>query len=227
MKSAASRQARPVHTVLLPDLPPGNAAPAPDADSSYREILGPKAWRRLHPRVRERFSARPAPGAAIGYRGVMRVVELSFMGWLFAQFCRLFGTPLAPRRGRCVPMHIRLEREPAAAGVQWLRRYEFDGAAPFVVRSTKIRSGARELTEYLGFGFSMRLRLSERGGNLYFISHAYDVTLAGKRLTIPHWLTPGQTTVAHEQLADNRFRFTLAVDHPWFGRTIYQDGIFA
>lgn len=197
-----------------------------DVEDSYRNILGEKSWNRLHPRVRERFSVKPAVGAAIRYRGVMRVVELSFMGWLFAQFCRLIGTPLAPRRGREVPMHIVLERDPERQGVQWLRRYDFVGSPAFSVRSTKTQSGSHELTEHLGFGFSMRLRLSERDGNLYFSSHAYDVSLLGRRVRIPHWLTPGRTTVAHEQVRGERFRFTLSVDHPWFGRTIYQDGVF-
>lgn len=226
MKMAESRQASGALAKPPPDLPLRNGPGALVVEDSYREILGPLAWRRLHPRVRQRFSIKPARGAAIVYRGVMRVVELSFMGWLFAQCCRLIGTPLAPRRGRDVPMRIRLEPQPESDGIMWLRRYDFDDAPSLVVHSTKRRSGARELTEHLGCGFSMRLLLSERGGNLYFVSHAYDITLCGQRLTIPHWLTPGRTTVAHEQVHDDQFRFTLSVDHPWFGRTIYQDGIF-
>lgn len=229
MNTGAIRQERPTVVRRQAAEPAANANAlrrGVDAEDSYRKILGSEAWNRLHPRVRERFAVKPATGAAIRYRGVMRVVELSFMGWLFAQFCRLIGTPLAPRRGRDVPMSIVLERDPNGPGVQWLRRYQFVGAPAFDVRSTKTRSGNHELTEHLGFGFSMRLHLSEHNGNLFFVSHAYDVSLFGRRLTIPRWLTPGRTTVAHEQIRGERFRFMLSVDHPWFGRTIYQDGFF-
>jgi hypothetical protein len=213
-----------VHTKPVPFLDV-EQDPRSEDDTSYREILGELAWRRLYPEIRARFSRRPAPGAAIRYTGIMHIVELSFMGWLLAQFCRLIGTPLAPYRGNNVPMDIRLEADPALGGVRWIRRYGF-GDASVEVRSTKTRSARQELTEHIGYGFSMRLHLRERRGDLHFVSHAYDLTLFGRRLTIPHWLTPGITTVTHEQLRDDLFRFTLSVDHPVFGRTIYQDGYF-
>lgn len=212
--------------------PPGDAAclrpprePNCEPDTSYRELLGDLAWRRLHPEIRERFSKKPRPGRVMCYDGIMHIVELSFMGWLFAQFCRLIGTPLAPQRGYNVPMDIRLEPDQLTGGVRWIRRYHFLRGA-VAVQSCKTRSGRQELTEHIGYGLSMRLHLSERCGDLYFTSHAYDLTLAGLRLRIPDWLTPGKTTVSHEQIRDRLFRFTLSVDHPLFGRTIYQDGYF-
>ena len=197
-----------------------------EADSAYKEILGDLAWRRLHPEIRERFSQKPVSGAVTGYAGIMHIVELSFMGWLFAQFCRLIGTPLAPYRGSNVPMDIHLERDPELGGVAWTRVYRFTGRKAFDVRSTKSRSGDRELTEHIGRGFSMRLGLSERNGDLYFVSRAYEVEVFGLRIRIPHLLTPGTTTVTHEQISGDLFRFTLSVVHPIFGRTIYQDGYF-
>lgn len=197
-----------------------------EPDVVFREILGELAWRRLHPEVRARFSQRPAAGHEMRYTGVMYAVELSFMGWLFAQVCRLIGTPLAPRRGANVPMDIRLRRDTELGGVTWTRIYRFPGEGDLEVRSTKSRSGRQELTEHIGCGFSMRLRLSERDGDLVFISQSYDLTIFGASFRIPHWMTPGTATVTHEQLRGDLFRFTLSVDHPVFGRTIYQDGYF-
>ena len=202
------------------------AANGTEADSTYKDLLGDLAWRRLHPEIRARFSQKPAPGAATHYVGIMHIVELSFMGWLFAQFCRLIGTPLAPHRGSNVPMDIHLERDPELGGVSWTRVYRFAGRKALDVRSTKTRSGARELTEHIGRGFSMRLCLSERGGDLYFVSRAYEVEALGLKIRIPPLLTPGTTTVSHEQISGDLFRFTLSVVHPVFGRTIYQDGYF-
>ena len=195
-------------------------------DDTYREILGDLAWRRLHPEIRARFSVKPAIDSVMCFVGTMHIVELSIAGYLFAQFCRLFGTPLAPYRGENVSMDIELRRADGTDGTTWTRRYSFPERPRFDVRSTKSRSGDRELTEHIGCGFSMRLHLFERNRDLYFVSHAYEWTVLGVTLRIPHWLTPGTTTVSHEQLCGKLFRFTLSVDHPFLGRTIYQDGYF-
>lgn len=195
-------------------------------DESYRRILGAKAWNRLEPEVRQRFSAKPRRGKAIRYEGVMRIVGLSFTGWLFAQACRLIGTPLAPYRGRNVPMSIELIPDDKLHGVAWNRRYEFSPSNTFTVCSTKCKGTNGEFIEHIGCGFSMRLKLSEKDGNLVFTSIAYEVVVAGRHVRIPALLTPGVTTVTHEQLTGDRFRFTLSVDHPLLGRTIYQDGEF-
>ncbi len=123
-------------------------------------------------------------------------------------------------------MDIRLENDPHLGGVSWTRVYEFAKRKKLLVRSTKTRSAERELTEHIGCGFSMRLTLSEHRGDLYFVSRSYDLRILGMTIRIPHLLTPGTTTVTHEQIRGDLFRFTLAVDHPIFGRTIYQDGYF-
>jgi hypothetical protein len=31
----------------------------------------------------------------------------------------------------------------------------------------------------------------------------------------------------HSDVGDGRFRFTMDFHHPWFGRTLFQDGVFA
>ena len=54
---------------------PDRTAPNTEADSSYREILGDLAWRRLHPEIRARFSERPARGQLMRYVGVMHIVS--------------------------------------------------------------------------------------------------------------------------------------------------------
>ena len=195
-------------------------------DDSYRSILGEAAWQRLKPEVRGRFSAKPRHGKAIRYEGSMHTVELSWMGWLFAEACRLIGTPLALYRGRNIPMKIDLVRDDRLKGVAWHRTYAFPGRAPFTVRSTKCQGSNGEFIEHIGCGFLMRLKLTEKNGGLVFRSVAYEIDIRGRRLKIPALLTPGITTVTHEQLTGDRFRFSLSVDHPWLGRTIYQDGEF-
>jgi len=195
-------------------------------DESYRAILGARAWNRLKPDVRRRFSAKPGRGESIRYAGTMQTVELSAMGWLFAQTCRLIGTPLAPYRGKDIPVSIELIRDDRLHGVAWSRSYAFPNRRLFTVWSTKSRGEENEFIEHIGRGFMMRLKLFEKNGGLMFTSVAYEIAIADKKFRIPSLLTPGITTVTHEQLTGNRFRFTLSVDHPLLGRTIYQDGEF-
>lgn len=195
-------------------------------DSAYRHALGARAWRKLDPAVRCRFSVRPVGDGRIRYRGRMSRVELSIMGWCFAQACRLIGTPLAPYRGQDVPMEIELGEVADPAGVAWRRTYFFAHRPAFTVVSTKSHGLSGGLTEHIGSGFSMRLKLAEESGSLVFRSVGYDMRLFGRFLQIPNWLTPGVTTVAHEQLSGDRFRFVLSVRHPVLGQTIYQEGEF-
>lgn len=203
---------------------------SPDApyclDNTYRQLLGSAAWQRLGPEVRQRFSVKPAPGAAIRYRGSMFDVRMSFMGQLFAQACRLIGSPLALWQGRDVPMDIELTPDDKLGGVCWRRTYHFSPEGKYTVCSTKSLNSAGQLVEHIGCGFSMRLRLVEDAGNLIFVSDAYELALFGVTMRIPDWLTPGVTTVTHEQIEGDRFRFSLLVDHPQLGPTIYQEGEF-
>lgn len=204
--------------------------PSPDApyclDDTYRELLGRTAWQKLKPEIRRRFSVKPAPGTAIRYRGCMFDVRMSFMGNLFAQACRLIGSPLALTQGRDVPMDIELVPDDRFGGVRWRRTYHFSPGGDFTVCSTKSLNSAGQLVEHIGCGFSMRLRLLENSGDLIFVSEAYEFTLFGVTVRIPDWLTPGVTTVTHEQIAGDRFRFSLLVDHPQLGPTVYQEGEF-
>jgi hypothetical protein len=196
------------------------------ADPVYRHTLGDVAWARLKPEVRQRFSVRPAAEQCVRYAGVMERVELSWMGWLFAQVCRLIGTPLAPFRGTNVRMRIELVPDKELNGVAWHRIYHFGPGRIFTVRSTKSKGSNGELIEHIGCGFSMRLKLSERGGDLVFTSTAYQFSIAARTFRIPALLTPGITTVTHEQIEGDHFRFSLSVDHPLLGTTIFQDGEF-
>jgi hypothetical protein len=195
-------------------------------DSTYQQALGERAWRRLEPEVQERFAARPGAKEVVRYAGTMQTVALSFMGWLFAQTCRLIGNPLVPYRGKDVPMSIELRHDDDLGGVEWRRTYAFPEHGKFTVCSTKCKGLDDEVVEHIGSGFQMRLRLMEEAGALVFKSTAYECTLFGKRIRIPTLLTPGRTTVRHEQLRGDRFRFSLGVVHPILGTTVFQEGIF-
>ena len=91
------------------------AAPAPSAhpDHDFSALVGAAGWARLAPTIRARFDARAAARPVI-YKGQMEAVRCSLIGFLLAQLCRLFGTPLAPFEGTDVPITaLVLEPSPA------------------------------------------------------------------------------------------------------------------
>lgn len=198
---------------------------APRRESTIKKQLG-KEWEALHPAIRRRFATEPALHEHIVYRGRMETIERSFTGMLFAQFTRLIGNPLTPYAGRNVGMDVLLYRKTGLAGVYWRRTYYYKGRAPYSVTSVKREDGKGRMTECVGAGFGMVLDVSARDGNLHFRSTRYFWRLGPVYLPLPHLLSPGETHVAHEDLGEGNFRFTISMTHPWLGRTFYQTGLF-
>jgi len=196
-------------------------------DPSFRALLGELAWRRLPVEVRQRFAHKPAPGAEIIYDGIMLEVRASWAGRLMAQACRLVGTPLAPYRGKDVPVTVRLTLDQDGTGIVWERVYRFPGRAPLSCVSIKKASPGNGLIECVGAGVGMYLKLSESRGELHFRSAGYFWRWRGWHAALPRWLGPGSMHVVHSDLGAGRFRFRIAVLHPLLGETFYQDGVFA
>jgi hypothetical protein len=192
--------------------------------TTLQKVLGGD-WYRLHPAIRERFGHDPEPGNPIVYEGVMETVHASPAGRLFARLTQLIGGPLAVHMGSEVPMRVTLVKR-ADGGVDWLRLYRFPGRKPVLVSSTKRANAKGRLCEYAGRGFGMQLNVFARRGALHFVSETYFCEILNRQIPLPDWLSPGQTHVTHEDLGHNRFRFSLAVDHVWLGRTFYQTGVF-
>jgi len=208
----------------------GSVRPADPArrepDASFRQVLGEPAWRRLPAAVRERFAWKPAPFTELRYAGAMHEVRSSALGWVLAQLYRAIGTPLAPWRGRDVPVTVVLCAAPGG-GIEWRRLYRFPGKAEVCCSSIKRLDRDGGLIECVGAGIGMWLSLSVEERALHFRSTAYFWALGSWRLALPLWLTPGLLHVIHADLGGGRFRFVIAVQHPWFGETFYQDGVFA
>ena len=201
----------------------GPGEPA-EEDSVFRRLLGEAGWARLHPEVRRRFGVEAE--ATQHYAGFMSEVRLSRLGWLLAQVCRLIGTPLAPWRGRDVPVLARVYREARRVGTTWERFYCYPARRPVRVASTKVCDRAAGLMEVVAGGLGMYLRLFEREGALFFESRGYFWEVLGRRLPLPGFLTPGRTLVSHAEAGGGYFRFTLEMRHPVFGETVFQTGLF-
>lgn len=160
----------------------------------------------------------------------MHIVHASTVGLVLAQVYRLIGTPLAPFRGRDVRMTAHVYATRDGTGTVWERIYHRKNGSRTPVRSTKKIIADGRLLEIVGGGFGMDLDVFEDGGKLHFRSTSFFWGCGGFRVPLPLLLTPG---VAHVIHADESrvhgagwFRFTMTFDHPIFGRTFLQDGLF-
>ncbi|MGH8445589.1 MAG: DUF4166 domain-containing protein [Solimonas sp.] len=193
--------------------------------ADYPQLVGLAGWRRLAPDIRRRFAEHPDAVRTIRYSGVMERVGGSWLGAVFAQFCRLLGTPFAPWRARDVPVAITLKQDPLG-GTVWEREYRYAGRAPITVRSSRRQDADGALRECVAHGFGMRLAVFEANRALHFLSLRYFWRIGGRELLLPELLSPGTAHVIHEDLGDGSFRFSMTVHHRWFGLLFDQTGVF-
>jgi hypothetical protein len=204
----------------LPRMHTGRLAKGPP--SGLRDVLGSKDWLRLPEAIRARFDETTG---AIDYAGSYELVRASRLGRFFACLGRLFGTPVAPRTGENVAARVRVR--PVTDGVRWLREYHWEDGSGNVVRSTKVITADGKLIEKLPARLNMPLKVYAGANSLRFESEGYYFDLGfGLRLWLPPFLSPGVTHVEHVELGHGWFRFTLSVEHPWFGEMFFQTGRF-
>lgn len=185
-------------------------------------LVGDDGWCRLPPAVRRRFAAGHADTA---YRGSLDM-HCSTLGRCFAAIGALVGGPLTDLRRNDVPAEVRVYGN-GRGGVVWERRLTCAATRLRIVRSTKELGPRGGLVERTDGGLAMELDVFEENGALVFRSRRYVFALGRLRLPVPGWLAPGTCRVEHRDLGAGRFRFTLSMVHPWWGRTFHQTGVFA
>ncbi|RZJ01525.1 MAG: DUF4166 domain-containing protein [Brevundimonas sp.] len=195
------------------------------ADLRFRALLPNGDWTELPPAVRARFSKRLNGGATVDYRGEVVTVEANPLGRLLAQAARLIGAPLplVYTPGASV---VTVTEDAVGQGQVWSRLYVRPDGFPQVIHSAKRFAGPTGLEEHVGGGVGMALTVSVETGALVFRSAFYFATLLGLRIRLPRWSEPGALTIVHRDLGEGRFAFTLALDHPVFGRLLGQNAIF-
>jgi hypothetical protein len=201
------------------------SGPRSYVESAYAErndtiarILGARAWTSLPQSVRARFE-RVTPAL---YRGATHTT-LGPIGRLFAWALFPFGAPLPVIAGES---EARVQVSVKDGGMSWTRIYRGPLGLAFQVRSIKRPSEDGRLLECCAGGWTMLLDVFADHGSLVFRSREFFWRWSGVSVPLPLWLTPGIAEVRHTDLGESRFRFTLSFDHPWFGRTVFQDGVF-
>jgi len=190
----------------------------------YERLVGNKGWNKIHPAIRKRFSEKLHQ--PVTYKGVMNEVFLSSAGRVFAQLCRIIGTPLALYEGKDVPMEVKVYPNEKFEGMRWDRFYLYQDKPLNRVASTKCILPEGGLVEMVGFGFGMKLDVYEKNGAIVFESENFFLNLGNKQIRIPDWLTPGKTVVSQRAINDEEFEFKLSVVHPVLGQVYRQSGIF-
>jgi hypothetical protein len=181
-------------------------------------IIGARAWVSLPAAVQFRFQ-RTSPAV---YDGETETT-MSIVGRFFSLALFAFGAPvpvLTGKREAKVYVGVR------DGGMSWTRVYRGPVGLAFSVRSIKRLSEDGRLFECCAGGWAMLLDVFADQGSLVFRSRNFFWRCGPVSIALPVWMTPGTAEVRHTDLGDGRFRFTLTFDHPWFGRTLFQDGVF-
>ena len=210
---------------------PASARPvdqtSPHHDDRFRKLLGAAAWDRLPQAIKRRFSKRLTGDASLAYQGRVTEMRMNLSGRLLAFVMRAIGAPLPfdlTSVGRAAVVTV---TEDAATGGQfWIRQYGRRSGFPQMVSSSKRFDGPTGLEEYIGYGIGIALRLESTERALLFKSDRYFVKVGLRRVPLPKWICPGDLVIAHEELGDGQFLFSLALSHPVLGEVIRQDAVF-
>jgi hypothetical protein len=195
-------------------------------DLRFRALMSDADWAALPLPIRRRFSKRLAGGNTAVYVGAVLETQMSGVGWLLAQAARLIGGPLPVSRDAHTPSVVTVTEDVATKGQHWTRLYARRSGFPHIVHSSKRFAGPTGLEEYVGYGIGMALTIHVEDAALIFRAAHYFLQLAGFRLRLPAWLTPGSLIVTHAELGDGRFLFKLEIIHPRLGRLICQTAAF-
>ena len=146
-------------------------------DLRFRALLGEEAWGALPPEVQHRFDKRLSGAQVALYRGLVVEMQMSRLGWLLAQLCRLFGAPLPLNRRPGGGALVSVSEDQAGGGQCWTRIYARPGGFPQVIHSAKRFAGPTGLEEYLGRGLGMALRVEALPDGIAFVSDHYFLAL--------------------------------------------------
>ena len=200
--------------------------PGPVADLRFRTLVGEEGWARLPEAVRARFGKHLGNGRTVVYAGEVVECRISRAGWLLAQLARIVGAPLPLRRDAWVPAVVTVTEDRASGGQLWTRVYGCARGFPQAIHSAKRFCGPTGLEEYIGRGIGIALRVAVEDGTLHFHSDHYFLSVGGRRLRLPRWLSPGRMKVSHIDCNHGWFAFVLRLDHPLLGELVCQTALF-
>ena len=183
-------------------------------------------WDSLAPSIRAHYGIAPFTTQQVRVEGTMQSVSHSAVAKLLIPFARLAGA-LIPFQGRDVPVQVVNYSRVNRPGYYWRRVFHFRGRKPFPFPSRMVCSGDHEITEYVRFGFGIRLALSVKNGALIERDRGYVVALGRLVLPLPLNLLMGWACIEETPVSSKEFDMKMSLRHPIFGQTFAYNGRFA
>lgn len=185
-------------------------------------------WAAVDPAVRDRMDTLLTSSAGATFAGE-GPVRRSFVGLLFAHFCRAFGAPLVWNQGENVKVVVKVL--PTANGLRcWHRTFTFDDGSEQLVQTTKVVDPKLGVLDAVGpqgeRRLAMRMQVWTEDKSLHFKSSGYVFRFKRFNIKVPTFLTPGTLHAEHRDLGDGTFLYTLRFKHPLWGTTFEQEGVF-
>ena len=185
-------------------------------------------WENVHPAVRARMDkllTAPTPTVFEGKGCVRR----STLGWAFAHLARLLGAPLVWKQGEDVRTVVRVA--PTKNGLRcWHRLFIFSDGSEQLVQTTKVVDPKLGFLDVVGAegerALATQMKVWTEGKSLHFCSTVYLLRFRYITVRIPSIFTPGTLSAEHRDEGHRWFRYILRFDHPLWGETFYQDGLF-
>jgi hypothetical protein len=195
--------------------------------NDFRSQVG-GGWDNVYPPIRARMDKLLTSSTSVVFEG-MGSVRCSKIGGVFAQLAKFLGSPLVLKQGENVKTTVRVA--PTANGLRcWHRLFIYPDGYEQLVQTSKVMDSKLGFIDAVGAEGEKRLATKmnvwTKGKSLYFSSSVYILRFKYLNITIPSILTPGTLFAEHRDLGDDLFRYILKFDHPLWGETFYQDGVF-
>ncbi|ANE57390.1 DUF4166 domain-containing protein [Methylomonas sp. DH-1] len=185
-----------------------------------QQVLG-NDWQQLPEAIQRHY--RLGDGEESRLAGTM---QIDYPAYLFPLIwlIHLFGGLLL---WRAPAAYAEVDKTADAAGLIWRRRLDYPDGRSDCFNSRMAYVADRELAEYIGFGFVLRLRVSVENGDLLYRSLGHFWQCGSWVVPIPDWLLLGSTTIRECALAADRFYLDFEIRHPWWGLSYQYRGEFA
>jgi hypothetical protein len=197
---------------------PNSAAPI------FRQALL-EGWDALAPVIQAHYALLPFTDCAVEVRGTMVDITYSPYAKLLIPFTTLVGA-LVPFQGQNVPVKVINSTHAKTAGLHWQRTFFFHHRKPFMFRSVMAYTGSHEITEFVRFGFGIRLNVSHQNGGLVFRDKGYIWKVGRLSIPVPVNLMLGKAYIEEMPISDREFSMKMVVTHPIFGQTFQYNGTF-
>ncbi len=188
-----------------------------------KQVLG-NDWNKLSPAIRKHYDLSETGIQRCTVTGQMEVDYPPFLTPLI-KLIHLFGG-LVDIKGKKVETQVEKWVQQDSPFLHWRRSLQDEQGRQTVFASKMVYHGENELIELIKHGFGLRLKISQKDGDLIYQSNGHLLKLAGINIPIPDWLVLGHAHIAEHALSDDSFQLKFVIHHPLWGESYRYGGIF-